>query len=169
MSRIRQIIRYRTKPPFGNGKYTFFQVLFLFKNSFIFTYTPIFTMEKSLSYVLYCWCITTAAHQRITFMFPNRPKLVKYVVKFSDFSLVYSRKNSNKIGYLNYMKIKVIDIQDCNIVLQTGSIVGKRQVPEHMCGKCCSTDLCNNKCHRASKKFFDIKRKRKKCDPVRLT
>ena len=47
-----------------------------------------FTMEKSLSYVIFCWFFATTAHQQIIHMFLVQTKLVKNSVKVSDFSLL---------------------------------------------------------------------------------
>ena len=79
----------------------------LVKNSYIF-YTPDFTMENSLSYVIFCWFFATTAYQRIIFIFLVRTKLVKNSVKVSYFSSQFPGKNcKKKICYFNYVKRRV--------------------------------------------------------------
>ena len=57
-------------------------------------------MENSLSYVIYCWFITTSAHKRI--IFDSSQDKISFGESFRFFSRGIHGENK-KNGYLNYI------------------------------------------------------------------
>ena len=75
---------------------------------FIYFRPPDFTMENSLSYVIFCWFFVTTSHQRIIFMFLDKISL-KFCESFKFFLAVFVEK-IQKICYLIYVRRIIFSI-----------------------------------------------------------
>ena len=75
---------------------------------FIYFRHPHFTMENSLSYIIFYWFFATHVHQHIIYIFPVKKKIgLKFCESFRFFLVVFMEK-LNEMCYLNYVRRRIV-------------------------------------------------------------